>query len=98
MEPLAGEPVITTCTLYHRRRDIVSIAVWGDPNYSNATQIISTATNTATEVATSLQTEGGENGAGPLASEIVMHLTQSGANEALIVLDQRDPGFFMSTF
>jgi hypothetical protein len=75
---------------------VLTTMVFGNPALERSKQIINVATSTATGDATALQVIDGQNGAGPLASEIAMPLRFSGGkpDEALIVYDYTGPTFY----
>jgi hypothetical protein len=61
--------------------------------YSNETQIISVATDTYTGAATALSLAGGEQGSGPMGSEIGMPLVSGGVDEAVVGYDMSRSDF-----
>lgn len=63
---------------------LVAKMVVGDPQFTNASQIMSFVVDTLSGGWNSLQILGGANGSGPMASEIAMPLVLPGSNTAMI--------------
>lgn len=78
------------------KKYILSTAVYDDPAYTGATQVISIAVTEGANVAKAIRISGEENGSGPMASEIGMPSTtgQIAGERALIAYDMSDSTFY----